>query len=365
MNRFMYCLLFVNMIANMISAVPKVLLDHRTDGAIVSMLLSLIFGLILLYITGNFFSKYPGKDFPSLLKEYAPSWMYWPFNLLIACVWFSAGLITLVTYSFMLKRFLTPEMSITWIAISFLIVVSFGVLMNTESVLYTVENVLLLSFPLVALIIYKAFSSKQFEWDFVREAIMHFNHLPNYSSFSAATFAFVGISNMIIFNRAFTHKKTRVTWKQISLIGVIGTGVLGTLYFAPIGLNGFDHINHLVYPAISTSDTLWLKFGIIERLLYIFLPLFLAISFLNLLIHWHIAIEACKNMIWFKKFKLKKMNLTSYLYLIVFWTITLIVINSLSEHTLLLYSGYFYNIGPPLILLFFFCFWYINRRVKS
>ncbi|WP_212951839.1 GerAB/ArcD/ProY family transporter [Siminovitchia terrae] len=364
MNRFVYYLIFVNMTANMISAVPKILLDHRMAGTIVSILLSVIFGLILFYINGNFFNQFPGKDFPALLKEYAPSWMYWPFTLLIASVWFAAGLMTLITYSFMLKRFLTPDMPITWIASSFLIVISFGILMNTKSVLYTVENVLIFSLPLVLFLIYKSFSSEQFEWDFVREAIMHFNHLPNYSAFSAASFIFAGVSNMIIFNRAFTQTKTRVTWKQMSIIGSVGTLVLTALYLSPIGLNGFEKIEHLVYPAISTSDTLRMKFGIIERVLYLFLPLFLAISFLNLLIHWHVAIETCKNVIWFKKFEWKKNNLTPYLYLIIFWIITLILVNALSEYTLLLYSRYFYNLIPPLTLLFFFSFWFIKRRAK-
>ncbi|VEF49746.1 spore germination protein (amino acid permease) [Bacillus freudenreichii] len=365
MNRFLYYLIFVNMAANMISAVSKILMDHRMAGAVTSILLSIIFGLILLYINGKFFNQFPGKDFPALLKEHAPSWMYWALTVLIACAWFAAGLMTLITYSFMLKRFLTPDMPITWIASSFLIIVSFGILMNTKSVIYTVENVLIFSLPLVLFIIYKAFSSKQFEWDFVREAIMHFNHLPDYSAFSAASFVFAGSSNMIIFNRVFTHTKILVTWKQMCIVGVVGTFVLATLYLAPIGLNGFQKIDHLVYPAISASDTLRMEFGIIERVLYLFLPLFLAISFLNLLIHWHVAIETCKNMVWFKKFEWKKNNLTPYLYLIIFWIITLMLVKTLSEYTLLLYSRYFYNLIPAITPLFFFSFWIIKRRAKS
>lgn len=364
MNRFLYYSIFINMAANMISAVPKILLDQSMKGAVVSMLLAIFFGLILIYINGNFFNQFPGKDLPALLKEYTPSWMYLPFTMLIAFIWFAAGLMTLVTYSFMLKRFLTPDMSVTWIAVSFLIIVSFAVLMNTKSVLYTMENVIFFTMPIVIFIVFKAFFSEQFEWDFVREAVMHFNHLPNYNAFSAASFVFVGMSNIVILNRAFTHKSTRVTWKHLFLIGTIGTAVLATIYFVPIGLNGFENIDDLVYPAITTSDTLRMKYGIIERLLYLFLPLFLAISFLNLLIHWHVAIESCKNIIWFKRFEWKKTNLTPYLYLIVFWMLTLMLVRSLSEHTLLLYSKYYYNLIPPFSLLFFISLWFIKRRAK-
>lgn len=364
MNRFLYYLLFVNMIANMISAVPKILLQERMTGAVISILLSIVFGLVLVYIYVNFFNRFPGKDFPQLLKEYTPSWVYFPVILLIASVWFTGGLITLITYTFMLKRFLTPDMSIMWIATSFLIVISFGVLMHSQNILYTLENVLVFSLPIIMFIVMKAFTSDQFEWDFVGEAIMYINKLPSYSAFSASFYVFVGITNIIIFNRVFTHKKQSVTWKQLGFVGMTGTFVLFTAYFVPIGLNGFEQIQNLVYPAISSSDTLRMRYGVIERVLYLFLPFFLAISFLSLLVHWHVAIEACKNLIWFKRFKWKEVNLTPYIYLIAVWVITLILVKSLSEYTLLLYSSYFYKILPSLTLLFFIIFWFIKRRAK-
>lgn len=365
MNRFMYYLLFVNMTANMISAVPKILLNERLNGAIPSMLLSVIFGFIIVYSFVKFFNKFPEKGFPELLKEYAPSWFYYPFLTFIIAFWFVGGLITLITYSFMLKRYLTPDMSLLWIASSILIFVSFGILMNTKTVLNTVENILFITIPVIIYMMIKPFFSDQFEWDFVREAIMHTNHLPNYSAFSASSFVYVGVMNIIIFNRAFTQKKRRLTWKQLLLIGVTGISVLSAAYFIPIGLNGFNHIDHLVYPAITTSDTLRMKYGLIDRLLYLFMPFFLAISFLSMLIHWHVAIETCKDFIWFKRVQWKKMNLTPYLYLAVFWMITLKLITALSEYKLLLYSSYFFNAVPFQIIIFLLVCWFIKRRAKA
>ena len=365
MNRFLYYLLFVNMSANMISAVPKILLDQRLNGTIPSMLLSVIFSFLLVYLFVKFFNKFPSKGLPELLKEFTSPWFYYPFLITIIAFWFVGGLITLITYSFMLKRFMTPDMSLIWIASSILIFVSFGILMNTKSVLNTVENVLFFTIPVIIYMMVKPFFSDQFEWDFVREAIMHVNHLPSYSAFSASSFVYVGIMNIIIFNRAFTQTKRRLTWKQLLLIGITGISVLSAAYFVPIGLNGFNKINDLVYPAITTSDTLRMKFGLIERLIYLFMPFFLAISFLSMLIHWHVAIETCKDVIWLKRFKWKKVNLTPYLYLAVFWIITLKLVTALSEYEVYLYSSYFFNAVPGLVAVFFFICWFIKRRAAT
>lgn len=353
------------MIANMIASVPKILLEERMEGAIASMLLSIVAGLLLIYLFIRFFHAFPGKDFPELLKEYLPRWMYFPYLLLLVFFWYTAGLITLVTYSFMLKRFLTPDMSLVWIVSSFLIFISFGILMNSKHVLFTVENVLVFSLPVIVFLIIKAYSSQEFKWDFVREAIMYMNRLPSYSAFSASFYTFMGIINIIVFNRVFSIKMKRVTWKQLSALGIAGSAILFTTYFVPIGLNGFEKINELVYPAVTTSDSLRMKYGIIERVLYLFLPFFLAITFLSLLIHWHVAIEVSKNAIWFKRFQWKKNNLTPYLFVAIFWLAAIQMVTYLTEYQLMIYTSYFFNMQPFFGLLFIITFWYIIRRARA
>ncbi|MFC6604608.1 hypothetical protein ACFQDF_28605 [Ectobacillus funiculus] len=64
MNRYFYYLITVNMIANVAASVPKILLDARTKGAIVSMILALITGSMGTYIIARFFLT------NSLVKDY-------------------------------------------------------------------------------------------------------------------------------------------------------------------------------------------------------------------------------------------------------------------------------------------------------
>ncbi|MFD1706435.1 GerAB/ArcD/ProY family transporter [Siminovitchia sediminis] len=364
MNRFIFYCILVNMIANMISAVSKILMDHKKDGIFLSMLLAVLSGMVIVYVFGKFFSKFPGKDLQTLLEEYTPVWVSKPVLFLTVLHWFISGVLSIVSYTFMLKRFLTPEMPITWIATTILIIISYGILMNTKSVLYTIENILLFSLPIVLYLVFKAYTNRLFEWDFVREAFMYVNTLPTYSSYAAAMFIFLGITNIVVFNPVFKDP-IKMTWKHTLFTGFLGSLVLLTLYLVPIGMNGFERVDHLVYPAISTSDTLRMTFGIIERVLYLFLPLFLAISILNLLLHWHVAIEACKSLFFPKWLKWRNTNYTPHLYIAVFWVITLITIKSLSEYSLLQYSKYFYNLIPLSSLFYFFIFWLIRRRAKT
>ena len=358
MNQYFYYLIIVNMVANIVACVPKILLEAR-----VSMILALITGSIVTYTIARFFNKFPGKGLPELLKEYTPKWIAIPLLMLLAIGWFSAGLTTLINYSFLLKRFLTPDMPLQWIASIFLCFISFGILMSSKSVLYTLEAVLIFNIPFVLLIMIKAYTSEGMEWDYVKESVMYIYHTPSYSAFSTALFPTLGAANLIIFNRVFT-KKQRITLLQIGLIFFVFAGNLATTYFVPIGYNGFEYVNRIVYPWVRTSDAMRLEFGFIERVLFIFLMLYLAVSFLSILIHWHVVIELLKKVIWLKWFKWKERNLTPYLFVGVFWFISMQMASHLTEYQVILYTSYFFNCLPAFLISIHLVLWFIKRKAK-
>ncbi|MFP3126000.1 spore germination protein [Ectobacillus funiculus] len=363
MNRYFYYLIIVNMVANIVACVPRIVLAARTKGAIVSMILALIMGSMVTYTITRFFNKFPGKGLPELLQEYTPKWVAIPLLMLLTVGWFSAGLTCLLNYSFLLKRFLTPDMSIQWITSIFLCFISFGILMSSKSVLYTVETLLVFNIPLVFIIMIKAYTSEGMEWDYVKESVMYIYHTPSYSAFSAALFSSLGAANLIIFNRVFT-KKQKMTLLQLGLIFFALIGNLATTYFVPMGYIGFNHLDRVVYPWVFTSDSLRLEFGFIERVVFIFLMLYLSVSFLSILIHWHVVIELLKKVIWLERFKWKKRNLTPYLFVGMLWFISLQGATYLTEYKITLYTSYFLNCLPALIIATFLVLWFIKRRAQ-
>ncbi|MFB9761265.1 GerAB/ArcD/ProY family transporter [Ectobacillus funiculus] len=364
MNRYFYYLVIVNMIANIVASVPRILIEARARGAIASMVLALFLGCAFIYIMARFFHSFPGKGLPELLKEHISKWIYIPFVLYLIAAWFLAGLVTLITYSFLLKRFLTPDMPVTWIICIFLCFISFGVLMNTKSVLYTIEAIVVFNIPLVILIMIKAYTGEGMKWDFVKKSVMYIYPIPDYSAFSACSYVFLGAANLIIFNRVFT-KKQKMSWLQLGITLLIAGGNLATTYFIPIGYNGFDQIDRLVYPWILTSDSMRIEFGFVERVLFIFLVLYLAISFLSILIHWHVTVELLKSLFWLKRFQWKGRNLTPYLFVSLFWFISLIIVPYVTEQDVTVYTMSFFNILPFFFIVVLAMLWVIKRRAKT
>ncbi len=363
MNRYFFYLVFVNMIANVVSSVPKILIGQRMNGAIISMVVSYFLGLAFCYICARFFNLFPGQGLPDLTRKYLPRWLSSTLVLVFASTWYIAGLITLVTFTFLLNRFLTPDMPLLWITFTFLLFLTYGILMNSRSVLYSIEFVLLCCIPIIVFITLKAYTSPELKWDFIKESFMHINHFPSFTGISASSYLLLGGFNLIIFNRLFKRKQ-RINWKNMLIIGFFGGASLVTTYFIPIGMLGFAGVGDIVYPWITTSDTLHLEFFVIERVVYIFLLLYLAISFLSVLIHWHVTLELLKSVIFFNKFKWKKYNLTPYLFIFVFWLCALVTITHLTEYELTTYTSYFLNYLLCSFVVMFSLFFYIKRRAK-
>ncbi|USK60431.1 GerAB/ArcD/ProY family transporter [Peribacillus asahii] len=364
MSRYFFYLVFVNMVANVVASVPRILMGYRTEGAIISIIVSFCSGLIFCYIVTRFFNSFPGKGLPELTKKYLPRWISFIIVFTFAFTWYIAGLITLITFSFLLKRFLTPDMPLLLITSIFLLFLSYGILMNSKSVLYTIEFVLLCCLPVIFIITLKAYTTSALKWDFIRESFMYIHHPPSFTAIAASTYLLLGGFNLIIFNRLFKEKQ-QINWKNMIFIGFTGGSILVTTYFIPIGVLGFDAVGGIVYPWIITSDALRLEFFIIDRVLYIFLLLYLAISFVSVLIHWHVALELLKSIMWFKHIKWKKQNLTPYLFTGLFCLGSLKAVTYLTEYQLLEYTGYFLNYLFCSFAVMFGLFLFIKRRAKA
>ncbi len=363
MSRFYYYLILINMVANIIASVPAILLHFHKDGAVSAMILAVAAGTFLVTLYTRFFNKFPGLTLPELLQKTTAPWFYRPFVFFLAVMWFIAGVITLVTFTFLLIRYLTPEMPIIQISLTIILAVVFGCLMKTERVFYTVEIILLITFPLILFIFFKAYSNSNLRWDFVREAALYVNQFPNINAFAPCFFLFLGAANLVIFNRFFTEKQNFGV-KQIVIIAVIAVATLFTSYFIPIGFNGFENIDELVYPWIATSDSLRMEYFIIERVLFVFVLFYLGIAFLSILIHWHASMEFLKFVFNLEKIKYKERNIGKFIPVPIFIGLPLLFVLKLNEYKLFLYTHYFYN---SLIIIFpsmYFLFLFIKRRMK-
>ncbi|WP_342567803.1 GerAB/ArcD/ProY family transporter [Psychrobacillus sp. FSL K6-4046] len=364
MNRYLYYFIIVTMVTNIIASVPRILMGESKNGVILSMVIAVIVGPILVSVLVNLFRHFPNMSLPEILKKSTSKWFYYPVLLYFAISWYLAGLITLVTYVLLFNTFISSETSIVITTLAFLIIISFGMLMKEKSVLYTTEIVLVMFLPIIFFLIMKVYTDPRLEWDYIKVAATHIQELPSYNAISAAAFIFIGVVNLSIFNKYMNFNK-KFGLKHMLLLALAGVFTLFTTYFVPIGFNGFEQIENFTFPWVTTSDAVRLKFGIIERLIFIFLIVFLGVAFISLLIHWHVSLKLFESIVQIKRLKWKEINLTSYVLVIIFGVIGILVTRQISEYELLKLTLFFYNILPIFYGILIGSLLIAKRRLKT
>lgn len=362
-KRYMYYLILTHLVANMVAHIPKTLQNTADKGAIVSMAIGSFLGTSLVMLIILAFRQFPGKGMHELAQTHLPKWFYFPVIIYIAVNWFFAGLIQLASFVYLIIRFLTPEMSIYTICGAFVLITIFGIVGKSKSVLFTMETIFVLLSPLIIFMIVKIVGNKELNWDYVRVAFMHTTAMPNYTATTATiTLIVLGITNIAFFNRFFTNK-LHFTWKNFIILWLVSIAVFFVIYFIPFGYNGYHRGNELIYPWIMTSDSVRMKFGFVERLVFIFMLNFLAISFVSITVHWHSAARFLSALM-SERFQFKKKDMRPVLFSILFWCIAIPFIVAATEYQLFVYATYFYNQIPLFILVLIGTMMVIKRRAS-
>ncbi|PIC99135.1 MULTISPECIES: GerAB/ArcD/ProY family transporter [unclassified Sporosarcina] len=365
MSRFVYFLLISNMTANLIAASPRIFFAKSEEGAIVTMIIALFFGVFMNWALITSFKAFPGKSLPQILSLYLSKWITIPALFILGVIWYVSGLQTLITYIDILLRFLTPEMSVYLVIAMFIPVITFGVIMQSRNILFTLELVFVLAFPAAAYYIVKLYFAEQVSWDHVGIAMTFIDNPPDYTVFTTAIYLFAGAFDIIIFN-SLLNKKMTFGIKQALIVFFLGAFALFTTYFIPIGVLGFDQVENIMYPWILTSDSIRMKFGVIERVIFIFLLLFLAIAFLNITIHWHVACQLFQSAFGIEHMKMKLRKKASLITVVmVFWLIAFYTTLKITEYDLFFYSKYYFNTIPIIFIGLMVLMLVVNRRAKS
>lgn len=301
MNRYFLYIILLNMMMNVIIFVPKILLEHRYNGAVSAILLAIPIGMALIFVFTKAMAKFPGKGLPEILENPKHRWLKILLFGGIQFAWFSAGLITLIGFIDILTRFINPEMPRMMMLLIYLSTIFFIIQLPTQRVIYLLEIVLFLNFPLLFFIILKTLTSDTLNWDSMLEVGTHLFKAPNIHALGAATYVFSGYINLIIFNRVI-HEKLKI-WNYLSIF-LLGIFNLFTTFFIPIGFHGSDGAQEFLYPWISTSDSLRLVYSPIERVIFIFLMFYMSLTLMSISIHWHVSFELLRGV--FKKVSKKQ-----------------------------------------------------------
>ncbi|MEE6451667.1 GerAB/ArcD/ProY family transporter [Gottfriedia acidiceleris] len=359
MTRYFYYTVLLTMMLNIIINVPMVLIGERFNGSLISMLLSVFIGGIFIYLFTIGISKFPNKGLPEILNKRLPTLVTNSYLAFLGVMWMIAGAFVLISFGYITRLYLTPELNLGVLLSFFLAIVIFGANNQTKSILNVIEIIVLVTAPVVVFIIYKSMTSKYFYFVHIKRILHYFWQKPNYSSISAATYYFTGYINLAIINRYLDTKKVV---KFLWILPLIGLAVICFTFLVPIGFLGVNGVDEVVFPWIFISDSLRMEYGFIERVLYLMLYIYLLLSLLFAILTWHVGLKLIEGM--FSNYYLKstkKRKLNGYLFLTFFGVCTIILQAITSERELFDVVRIWQNIRFPseliLVLLVFFLSW--------
>jgi hypothetical protein len=359
--RYFYYLVLINAIMNVVMTVPKILINHLFEGAFISVLLSVPIGTTLLLIAVKSFRSFPAQGINQIMKPYFSNWLKQMIMGFLIAVWLWTGLITLLTFTIIIKRFINPDASEYLILSVLLILVCLGALLNSLTVLYSLEILVIVTLPLILIFLIKSLLDPNFHVDALIETITNMTHYPRYKDLASATFVFTGYTNLVIFNQYIKNDRR---FPFLWMIPIGGLGVLLTSFLIPIGINGTIAVEKFIFPWMSTADSIQFKYSFIERALFIFLLIYILLSIISTIVHWHVALELIKGVLGLKQGKST--------YIIIPWlvvgliiAISLIMKMKMNEDHLFKMTSVYMLVRLPaellLVSILFYCAWRKKR----
>ena len=288
MNRYFYYNVLLVSLLNLMIFVPHVLLKYRYDGAVMSMLVAVLIGSLFAYMYTYVMQTFPGKGVPEMLYDYFPKAVAIPYLIMMAVMWFIASAIAIVAYAVLINRLLNPDTSPIIVLVMLTIVCVYTSTRSTMTILFIIEMGLLINTPLVLFILMKAARSKSINWDAIMTVTQYWNQAPKILPVAAATYVFTGYINYAIYNRVNPPNfRMRYRW----MIPLMGTFILLMSFFVPIGFHGTEMVDNYLYVWSVTADSLIMNYGFIERVIFVFLILYLNLTLIYTASGWHQAIE--------------------------------------------------------------------------
>lgn len=278
--RFFYLLVVNDILSNFTLFCPYILISQAYDGALAAIIAAFLISVIRLYFylyTFNYFKKKAlveinrilfGKFLGNIL-----SYTYIFLGLAISFFMYK-GLVEIV------KNFMLITSPLLLISVIIVIVPAIT-LRNTNSTFLQS-----MAFTTVLMIIgiaaEVALSTGKINPDFLKGSVMHSISLPKFSGITAAAAFFSGAYHLSLFNPEFK----KISYKKILLlVAIVGFFTAFVAVYIPMGIWGPEAAKKLMFPWVTTTDTISIDLFIIERALFLMMPLFFLLALSNALIY--------------------------------------------------------------------------------
>ncbi|SDC85512.1 hypothetical protein SAMN02799630_01520 [Paenibacillus sp. UNCCL117] len=363
MNVF-YSLFFINLLVQVIVFVPTMLISERFEGSVMAIPAGVLIGTSLLLIFVRSMNAFPGKTLPEILSA-APRWFRAPFLIGMSFIWFSAGMISLLSINNIAIRFINVSLQGPAMILIISIFVAWIMFFHkSEQIIALVSVIFVLNLPLIGVILYQAVTSEYMMWSSILEVGTHWTEFPSYQAITASTFMFTGYTNLVVFNKLLTKP---IQLKKLWPVSIIGLVNLLTSFLIPIGLLGADGVDDFVFPWVVTADSLQVQYGPIERLISVFLLLYISITTLSILIHWHVSHQLLLSFIKGKgkRGQQRRMKYATIIILAAFIMTAYLLEKNTREHEIFRLAELWMNIRLPAEFILVLTIFRMARRKRA
>ncbi|MBH5317220.1 hypothetical protein I6N90_05275 [Paenibacillus sp. GSMTC-2017] len=291
MNRYFFYHFLMVSLMNLLLFVPQILIQNRTTGAVASLLISPILGAIFIYMFTNAMARFPGIGLPEILKMFLPNWVVSPMMMFYAVMWWFSTTSVAVAYAVLINRFFNPDSNIMYILLGLILAAAYAASRSTLTVMLILEIGIIVNAPIVLFILFKMIRDPLLSMDAIRIIASYVTEMPTLSTLAAASFIFTGYINLSLFNRLFPPNfRIKHRW----IYPFLGFSVLLMTFFIPIGFHGTEGVDNYIYLWTTTADSIAMQYGFIERVLFLFLIVFLNLTLLYMMVGFHVALDLVK-----------------------------------------------------------------------
>jgi hypothetical protein len=106
-----------------------------------------------------------------------------------------------------------------------------------------------------------------------------------------------------------------------------------------IGYLGLEAVGDYKYPFITSSDAITMKMGIVERVYFFFLVLYILLSIVNIIIHWKVTYDLLEEMLR-HQFQVKNLKKAGWWSTAVFGILPFLITGILNDQQIILFGEY-------------------------
>ena len=310
-SKYFYYYIIGHLFISMVVYYPNLQSKNVYNGFLFSIIIGYCISMLNSYYLINAYNIFEKKDLIYVSKQIFSKTLGYLIIFLHILTAFVTAVSLYIPLIIVIGSNIMPQTSRMNIAI-FVLFIYFTAMKNTEkTILYSIGFFALFSAVIVPIVF--IVMAKELDVRFIIGAVTHSGSLPFFKMIISSTYFFNGIESLAVYNVAIEKKSVKTAFLIYGLFG-IPISLLPILI--PIGTWGPNALKAISFPILATSDTVALDLFIIERTLFLMLPLYISLQILGSTTYFYVSNTLFRKTVSSKKIRLLVYSLVIILLLV-------------------------------------------------